>query len=56
MDTPEVIIEIRGGMPEVVSKSPGVRLIIRDFDVGWNHTIEYQPEDTVTTGGVSSGR
>ena len=32
-ETPEVIIVVRGGVAEVLSKSDNVRVIIRDYDI-----------------------
>jgi len=32
-DEPLVEVEVRGGMAEIVTKSPGVRVVLRDYDV-----------------------
>ena len=36
-----IIIEIRGGVANVVQKSVGVELIIRDFDVSDDNDVEF---------------
>lgn len=32
-DEPLVEVEVRGGMAEIVTKSPGVKVVVRDYDV-----------------------
>lgn len=32
-DEPLVEVEVRGGMAEIVTKSPGVKVVLRDYDV-----------------------